>query len=128
MSEALITWRIEKVLPKRRILELYLNVVEWGEGIFGIEAASRHYYGKPSSELTPFEATRLAAILPSPKRYNPLGDQNYVTTRANDIYNIMIQRGIIAPEYEEMNETGESSLVEEPSPSSSSKERKISSD
>ena len=128
MSEALITWRMEKVLSKRRILELYLNVVEWGEGIFGIEAASRHYYGKPSSELTAFEATRLAAILPSPKRYNPLGDQNYVTTRANDIYNIMIQRGIIAPEYEEMNENGESSIVEDPSLSSSSMERRIPSD
>jgi monofunctional biosynthetic peptidoglycan transglycosylase len=125
MREALITWRMEKVLPKRRILELYLNVVEWGEEIFGIEAASRHYYGKPSSQLTPVEATRLAAILPSPKRYNPLGSQNYVTTRANDIYNIMIQRGIIAPEYEEMNEEDESSFLEESSPSSPSKERKI---
>ena len=125
MSEALITWRMEKVLSKRRILELYLNVVEWGEGIFGIEAASRHYYGKPSSELTPFEATRLAAILPSPKRYDPLGDQRYVTTRANDIYNIMIQRGIIAPEYEEINENDESSFLEGPAPSSPSKERSI---
>jgi monofunctional biosynthetic peptidoglycan transglycosylase len=122
MSEALITWKMEKALSKRRILELYLNVVEWGEGIFGIEAASRHYYEKPSSQLSPLEATRLAAILPSPKRYNPLGDQSYVTIRANDIYNIMIQRGIIAPEYEEMDKNGESSFVEEPSPSSSSKE------
>jgi monofunctional biosynthetic peptidoglycan transglycosylase len=128
ISEALITWRMEKVLSKRRILELYLNVVEWGEGIFGIEAASRQYYGKPSSELTPFEATRLAAILPSPMRYNPLGDQRYVTTRANDIYNIMIQRGIIAPEYEEIDENDESSFVEEPAPSSSSRERGIPSD
>jgi monofunctional biosynthetic peptidoglycan transglycosylase len=127
-SEALITWRMEKVLSKRRILELYLNVVEWGEGIFGIEAASRHYYGKPSSELTPFEATRLAAILPSPKRYDPLGDQSYMTTRANDIYNIMIHRGIITPEYEEDNENSESSFVEEPSPSSSPEERQIPSD
>jgi monofunctional biosynthetic peptidoglycan transglycosylase len=128
MGEALITWRMEKVLSKRRILELYLNVVEWGEGIFGIEAASRHYYGKLSSELTPVEATRLAAILPSPKRYNPLGNQNYVTTRANDIYNIMIQRGIIAPEYEEFKENGESSFVEEQTPSSSSREPTIPSD
>jgi len=121
MREALITWRMEKVLSKRRILELYLNVVEWGEGIFGIEAASRHYYAKPSSKLTPFEATRLAAILPSPKRYNPLQDQRYVTTRANDIYNIMIQRGIIAPEYEEINEDDVSAFVEEPSPSQEDK-------
>jgi monofunctional biosynthetic peptidoglycan transglycosylase len=128
MGEALITWRMEKVLSKRRILELYLNVVEWGEGIFGIEAASRHYYGKPSSQLTPFEATRLAAILPSPKRYNPLGDQRYVTTRANDIYNIMIQRGIIAPEYEEMNENEKSSSMEESTSSSSSNERRVPSD
>jgi monofunctional biosynthetic peptidoglycan transglycosylase len=128
MSEALITWRMENVLSKRRILELYLNVVEWGEGIFGIEAASRYYYGKPSSELTPFEATRLAAILPSPKRYNPLGDQRYVTTRANDIYNIMIQRGIIAPEYEEINENEDSSFIEEPAPVPPSEQRVISSD
>jgi len=112
MSEALLTWRMEKVLPKRRILELYLNVVEWGEGIFGIEAASRHYYGKPSSELTAFEATRLAAILPSPKRYNPLGDQRYVTARANDIYDIMIQRGIILPEYQEVTDEIEPSPTE----------------
>jgi monofunctional glycosyltransferase len=125
MREALITRRMERVLSKRRILELYLNVVEWGEGIFGIEAASRHYYGKRSSELTPFEATRLAAIRPSPKRYSPLGDQSYVATRAKDIYDIMIQRGIIAPEYEEMNENSESSFVDEPTPSSSSEERRI---
>ena len=104
LREALITWRLEKGLSKKRILELYLNVVEWGDGIFGIEAASRHYYGKPSSQLTPFEATRLAAILPSPKRYNPLGGQNYVTARSNDLYQIMIQRGIIVPEYEEVTD------------------------
>lgn len=128
VREALITWRMEKVLPKRRILELYLNVVEWGEGIFGIEAASRHYYGKPSSELTPFEATRLAAILPSPKRYNPLGDQRYVTARAEDIYNIMTQRGIIAPEYEEINENDESPVAEDPAPASPLTEGTIPSD
>jgi len=112
MSEALITWRMETILSKRRILELYLNVVEWGEGIFGIEAASRHYYGKPSSQLTPLEATRLAAVLPSPKKYNPVGDQRYVATRANDIYNIMIQRGIILPDYQEVTDESEPSLTE----------------
>jgi len=113
VREALITWRLEKVLSKKRILELYLNVVEWGDGIFGIEAASRYYYGKPSIQLTPVEATRLAAILPSPKRYNPLGDQGYVTNRANDIYNIMIQRGIIVPEYEEVTDEIEPCSTEE---------------
>ena len=107
MREAIITWRMEKVLSKRRILELYLNLVEWGEGIFGVEAASRHYYGKPSSELTPQEAARLAAVLPNPRKYNPVGDQRYVVNRSNAIYNIMIQRGIVIPEYEEATETNE---------------------
>jgi monofunctional biosynthetic peptidoglycan transglycosylase len=102
ISEALITWRMEKVIPKKRILELYLNVVEWGEGIFGVEAASRYYFGKPSSQLTPQEAARLASVLPNPRKYNPVGDQRYVTNRSNLIYSIMIQRGIVIPEYKEI--------------------------
>ena len=105
MREAIITWRMEKILSKRRILELYLNLMEWGEGIFGVEAASRHYYGKPSSELTPQEAARLAAVLPNPRKYSPVSDQRYVMNRSNLIYNIMIQRGIVIPEYEEVTET-----------------------
>jgi monofunctional biosynthetic peptidoglycan transglycosylase len=109
--EALITWRMERILSKKRILELYLNVVEWGEGIFGIEAASRHYYGKSSVALTPEEASRLAAVLPNPRKYNPLGDQRYVIFRSNLIYNIMVRRGIVVPEYDEVVE--ESALPEE---------------
>ena len=107
MREAIITWRMERVLSKRRILELYLNAVEWGDGIFGVEAASKYYYGKPSSELTPQEAARLAAVLPNPRRYNPAGDQRYVVNRSNLIYSIMIQRGIVIPEYKEATETNE---------------------
>ena len=113
ISEAIITWRMEKVLSKKRILELYLNVAEWGEGIFGAEAASRHYYGKSSSELTPEEAARLASVLPNPRKYNPAGDQRYVTSRSNLIYSIMIQRGIVIPEYKEVTESQESSFSEE---------------
>ena len=108
ISEAVITWRMEKVLSKKRILELYLNVVEWGEGIFGAEAASRHYFGKPSSELNPEEAARLAAILPNPRRFRPMGDQRYVINRSNLIYGIMIQRGIVIPEVKEETEEDES--------------------
>ena len=107
IREAVITWRMERALSKRRILELYLNVVEWGDGIFGIEAASRHYYGKPSSELTPQEAARLAAVLPNPRRYGPLSDQRYVVNRSNLIYNVMIKRGIVVPGYEEATQTKE---------------------
>jgi monofunctional biosynthetic peptidoglycan transglycosylase len=114
ISEAFITWRMEKILPKRRILEIYLNVAEWGEGIFGAEAASRHYYGKPSSELSAEEAARLASVLPNPRKYNPLGDQRYVINRSNIIYSIMIQRGIVIPEYQEAVRESE------PSPSNQS--------
>ncbi len=110
ISEAVITWRMEQTLSKKRILELYLNVVEWGDGIFGAEAASRHYYRKSSSELTPEEAARLASVLPNPRKYNPLGDQRYVINRSNLIYNIMIQRGIVIPEYKEVTGENDSSI------------------
>ncbi|MGE5300818.1 MAG: monofunctional biosynthetic peptidoglycan transglycosylase [Acidobacteriota bacterium] len=103
LREAIITWRMERTLSKKRILELYLNVAEWGDnGIFGIGAASRHYYGKPASALGPEEAARLAAVLPNPRKYTPLGGQRYVLKRSNLIYNIMVRRGIVVPEYEEM--------------------------
>lgn len=101
-KEAIITWRLEKVLNKKRILELYLNVVEWGEGIFGIEAAARHYYGKPAIALIPQESARLAAVLPNPRKYRPTGASKYVEKRAKIIYDIMVKRGIVVPEYEDV--------------------------
>ena len=70
MQEAAITWMMERTLSKRRILELYLNVAEWGEGIFGAEAAARYHFGVPAAALGPEQALWLAAILPSPKRYD----------------------------------------------------------
>ena len=101
-KEAIITWRLERALSKRRIIELYLNVVEWGEGIFGIEAAAQHYYGKSASVLGPQEAARLAAVLPNPRRYRPNGSSKYVEKRAAIIYNIMVKRGVVVPEYEDV--------------------------
>jgi monofunctional biosynthetic peptidoglycan transglycosylase len=71
MLEVYLTWRLEHSLPKKRILELYLNLAEWGPGVYGIGEASRHYYGKPPSALTLGESAMLAAILPSPLRWNP---------------------------------------------------------
>lgn len=107
MREAVITWRMEKVLSKKRILELYLNVAEWGDrGIFGIEAAARHYYGKPAAALGAEESARLASVLPNPRKFNPLGDSRYVVYRSNLIYSIMVRRGIVVPEYEEMQGEG----------------------
>lgn len=102
IKEAILTWRIERKLSKRRIIELYLNCAEWGDGIFGIEAAARHYFGKSAAELTANEGARLAAVLPNPLKYNPLSEGGYVAKRAERIYQIMVKRGIVIPEYEEL--------------------------
>ncbi|MCS6896398.1 MAG: monofunctional biosynthetic peptidoglycan transglycosylase [Nitrospira sp.] len=71
IREALITRLLERHLTKRRILEIYLNVVEWGRGVYGAEAAARHHFGKSAADLTADEAAWLAAMLPSPRRYDP---------------------------------------------------------
>jgi monofunctional biosynthetic peptidoglycan transglycosylase len=84
-QEAAITWMIESAMPKRRILELYLNVAEWGEGVFGAEAAARHHFGTSAAALAPGEAAWLAAILPSPRRYQRGGVTPYLTGRVQTI-------------------------------------------
>jgi len=105
LKEAILTWRLERALTKRRILELYVNVAEWGDGIFGIEAASRHYFKKPASELSGMEAARLASVLPNPIRFSAVGDQKYVTFRANLIHGIMVRRGIAIDDFQEVMDT-----------------------
>ncbi|KZK74651.1 MAG: monofunctional biosynthetic peptidoglycan transglycosylase [Pelodictyon luteolum] len=97
IKEAILTWRIERSLSKRRILELYLNSAEWGDGIFGIEAAARHYYGVSASRLNARQASRLAAVLPNPIRWSPTGSSRYVRNRSAIIYRIMQKRGGVAP-------------------------------
>src|SRR5690606_38120888 len=69
-QEVLITWMLEAVMSKRRILEIYLNVVEWGQGVFGAEAAARHHFRVSASQLRPAQAARLAAMLPRPRYYD----------------------------------------------------------
>ncbi|MEW5973931.1 MAG: monofunctional biosynthetic peptidoglycan transglycosylase [Pseudomonadota bacterium] len=69
-QEALITLMLEGVLPKRRILELYLNLIEWGDGVFGAEAAARHYFGISVARLSPSQAAWMAAIVPNPRYYD----------------------------------------------------------
>lgn len=101
-KEAILTWRLENALSKRRILELYVNVAEWGDGIFGIEAASRHYFHKSASALTSMEAARLAAVLPNPIRFSAVGNQRYVTFRANLIHSIMVRRGVAVADFDEV--------------------------
>ena len=79
-QEALITLMLEAVLSKRRILELYLNVAEWGEGVFGAEAAARHYFGASAANLAPAQAARLAAMLPRPRFYDRNRGSQYLAT------------------------------------------------
>ena len=83
--EAGYTVAIETVWGKRRIMEVYLNVAEWAPGVYGAEAASQHWFGKSADELTAREAARLAAILPSPRRYNAASPGPYVRRRASRI-------------------------------------------
>jgi monofunctional biosynthetic peptidoglycan transglycosylase len=71
LQEALISWRLERNLSKDRILEIYLNVVEWGDGIFGAEAAARHYFGISAARLNREQAAVLAAMLPNPLNRSP---------------------------------------------------------
>jgi monofunctional biosynthetic peptidoglycan transglycosylase len=102
VKEAILTWRIEQNLKKRRIIELYLNVAEWGDGLFGIEAAARKYYRKRARDLSAREAAVLAAALPNPRQYQPKGSSRYAARRAERIYQIMLRRGIIIREYDEV--------------------------
>jgi monofunctional glycosyltransferase len=69
-QEAIITVMLEQSMPKERILEIYLNVIEWGDGVFGAEAAARHYYRKSAAQLNAAEAAKLAAMVPRPKFYD----------------------------------------------------------
>jgi monofunctional biosynthetic peptidoglycan transglycosylase len=80
-QEAVITVMLEAILSKKRILEIYLNVIEWGDGIYGIEAAARHYFGVSAAELDAEQSARLATIIPAPRRYNPLGDTDFMLRR-----------------------------------------------
>ena len=84
-QEFVLTLMLEAMLSKQRILEIYLNHVEWGEGIFGAQAAARHYFHKDASRLGPEEAARLAVMLPAPKRFEKRPGSAYVTARAATI-------------------------------------------
>lgn len=80
--EVYFTFMIETLYSKKRILELYVNVAEMGEGIFGAEAAAQKYFGKPAAKLTRAEAAKIAACLPNPKKYTVKPLSNYVSRRS----------------------------------------------
>jgi monofunctional biosynthetic peptidoglycan transglycosylase len=84
-QEFVLTWTLEALLGKRRILEIYLNSVEWGEGVFGAQAAARHYHRVDAARLGPSAAAHLAVLLPAPKRFERNPGSAYVTGRAATI-------------------------------------------
>jgi len=91
--EAWYTVLIETFWPKHRILEMYANIAEFGDGVYGAQAASRTFFGKDASRLTPAESARLAAVLPSPKRYHAARPGPYVQRRTNGIQRQMHHLG-----------------------------------
>jgi len=84
-EEALITMMLEFMMDKKRILEIYLNTIEWGNGIFGAEAAARHYYGVSAAELSREQAARLAAMVPKPRFYDRHRNTSWLNSRSEII-------------------------------------------
>ena len=81
IKEIFLTFSLERHLTKRRIFEIYLNVIEWGDGVYGAEAAARRYYGKSCSELSDMEAAAMAAIIINPRRYSPINPGKRIRNR-----------------------------------------------
>ncbi len=96
--EMVLARRMEKVLSKQRILELYLNVVEWGDGVYGAEAAARYYFGKPASAVTLPEAAMLAGMLPNPKYRNPFLRHEKVMRHQRRVLHLMRNNGVLTAE------------------------------
>ena len=84
-QEFVLALLLEQLLSKQRILEIYLNSVEWGDGVFGAEAAAQHYFKKPAARLSPQEAARLAVMLPAPKRFEKTPGSAYLAGRTRTI-------------------------------------------
>ena len=84
-QELVLTLLLEKMLGKQRILEIYLNSVEWGEGVFGAEAAAQHYFRKSAAQLTSYEAARLVVMLPRPRYFEKQPNSEYLSARAQVI-------------------------------------------
>jgi len=89
IREILITIALEQRLSKQRILELYLNVVEWGEGIFGAEAAAQHYFNVKASQLSAYQAAWLASILPNPRYYEKHRNSSFIARKVSRTLGLM---------------------------------------
>jgi monofunctional biosynthetic peptidoglycan transglycosylase len=95
LEEAFLAVRLERALSKRRIAELYLNCIEWGDGVFGIEAAARRHFGVAASQLTPRQAVLLAAVIVNPRHESPTRPSRRVERRARIIATRLHRRGVL---------------------------------
>jgi penicillin-binding protein 1A len=102
VREAVIAVALEATIPKQRLLEIYLNIVEWGPGVWGIGPAARHWFGKDARELTPIEAAFLASIIPNPTRYRFMRDRGAMSEtfrrRVEDVLFKMTEQGVLEGE------------------------------
>ena len=89
IEETIITLMLEKILSKKRILEIYLNVIEWGNNVYGIEAASLHYFGVHANEVNSFQSAKLASMIPNPKYYERHQDTSRLIERSGIILSRM---------------------------------------
>src|SRR5437867_5472996 len=96
LKEIILAVRLERALSKRRILELYLNLIEWGDGIYGAEAAARRYFDVSASELSARQALLLAAVIINPRRYSPLEPSRRIERRVALIASRMRRRGYLS--------------------------------
>jgi monofunctional biosynthetic peptidoglycan transglycosylase len=95
-EEMILAIRLERALTKRRILELYLNHIEWGDGVYGIDAAARHWFGMSAGSLSAEQSVRLAAVIINPRRYSPLEPNKRIQRRIKTIAGRLRRRGAIS--------------------------------
>ena len=113
MREWVLTWWMEQNLTKSRILEIYLNVIEWGRGIYGIGAAAQWYFGKPVNELTREEGIRLAAVIPNPTQRGANDESNYMQRRMAIILKRMAARGMVKDSIDAMMKDSVEQMMED---------------
>jgi monofunctional biosynthetic peptidoglycan transglycosylase len=95
LRELFIAWRLEAALGKERILEIYLNIAEWGPGVFGAEAAARHWFGRSAGDLTAAQAARLAVALPNPLKRSPRIDSRALDRKAAALVRALARGGLL---------------------------------
>ena len=118
--EAYFTYLIELIWGKKRILEIYINIIEWGDGIYGVDAAAQEYFGTSAAKLTPKQAALLTAVLPNPRKWSPAEPTAYITKRAN-----IIQKRAKATKLDTLKEKEKKSgKIENPEKKSAAQDRK----